>query len=261
MNKKILSFVLIFLLILQIITISAISSGQAKQNWVNSKQTTLNAQESYRNAHARYVGSPNEQNLQLKLSATKNTLNSVLDEVEAWLIWKEEEANENIDNVPEELINQIKTDIQINKAKIESLRVEVNAISSEPEANLVLLKMVLKYTELLTDVARNTGKLVVFRANEIIETTEKYEQSLRSEAQNFQNNVEKFFFISKLNLAKASIAEAKQNVNKAEQSYELVIIGAKPLVKFHEGNQYLRTARANMISANQELKNALELMS
>jgi len=44
---------------------------------------------------------------------------------------------------------------------------------------IVYLKMVGKYLELLSDVARDSGKILVYRGNTYFETVEDYESKLR----------------------------------------------------------------------------------
>ena len=66
--------------------------------------------------------------------------------------------------------------------------------------------------------------------------------------------------LAKLDAAKSSLAEARSNVGKAEASYNQVVLPGTPLIKFAEGNGYMRVARTNLLSALASLQQAYDLM-
>ena len=183
-------------------------------------------------------------------------MNAALDEAEAWLNWKKAEAEENVD-VPDDLKNTIKSDINTNLEKVDGLRADVANIKNQLELGLTFLKMIGKYGELLTDVARDTGKIFVYKGNLHLDTAEDYEAKLRAEAEKISSNGA---IIEKLDMAKDSIEEARSNVDKAESSYNQVVLPGTPFIKFAEGNDYMRVARTNLISAIANMKSAYDLM-
>jgi len=154
-------------------------------------------------------------------------------------------------------IRIVRADQEIGKGKIIELRSDVTNIKNQFEMGVIFLKMVGKYMELLTDVARDTGKAFVHKGNKYIEAAQNYEEKLRAEAEKIDNNQA---IIEKLDKAKSDITEAKSNVDKAEASYGQVVLPGTPLIKFAEGNNYMRTARTNLISAISNLNSAYTLM-
>ena len=77
------------------------------------------------------------------------------------------------------------------------------------------------------------------------------------EAEKMEDNED---IIAKLDSAKDSLDEARSNVEKAEDSYEEVVLPGTPLIKFAEGNNYMRTARTNLLSAHSDLNQAYRMM-
>jgi len=155
------------------------------------------------------------------------------------------------------LKDTIHEDVETNLAKIDELRTDVDGIENPLQLGLVYLKMVGKYIELLTDVARDSGKILVYIGNTRIDTAEDIESKLRAEAVNMGDNDD---IIEKLDAAKADLEEAQSNVNKAEASYNQVVLPGTPLIMFQEGNNYLRVAKTNLISAHSNLNQAYILM-
>jgi len=117
--------------------------------------------------------------------------------------------------------------------------------------------MIGKYIELISDVARNSGHVWVFITNEYADKIETYEDSLRSTAEKLDDNQD---IIEKLNLVKSELKIAKNNINNAEKTYAMVKLPGTPLIKFAEGNNYLRAAKSNLIAAQLHLHNAYNLM-
>ena len=101
------------------------------------------------------------ENDQRVIDAAKTVLNDALDEAEAWLKWKQLEADDNID-VPEGIKNNVDSDVEANLAKIDGFRADVAGIENRLQVIGVFLKIVGGYTGLLTDVARNSGAMWVY---------------------------------------------------------------------------------------------------
>ncbi|MBU0929573.1 MAG: hypothetical protein KJ623_00700 [Nanoarchaeota archaeon] len=254
-KKRMAIFLMIFLLI-QIVAVTALNSSDAKKEWQQSKQNSLEMQQKYNEAKIKFAGDQSEENKQAVVDSGKDVLNAALDEVSSWLEWKKIEADESND-ITDDLRNTIKNDIEKNNAKIAELRTDVAGVNNQVGLGLVFLKMIGKYTELLTDVARDSGKILVYKGNKYLDTADNYESKLRESAEKISDNQD---IISKLNVAKAELNEARLNVNKAEASYEQVTLPGTPLIKFAEGNNYMRTARMNLISAMSNLNSAYNLM-
>lgn len=252
MKKALIVFLLISVLLLQSIAVSALTASEAKAEWREAKQVSKEKQQAHRDAKIDFAGNNSEENKQAVIDTGKETLHAALNEAEAWLIWKQLEAEENPD-VPEDLKDDINEDVEKNLEKIDELREEVDDVEGRVELGIVFLKMVGKYFELLTDVSRNSGKMWVHIANKRIETIEDYEEKLRETAEGMDDNEE---IIEKLDDAKDDIEEAKSNIEKAEDSYGQVKTGGRPLIKFAEGNNYLRTAKTNLLSAHTNLNQA-----
>lgn len=256
MRKTVIVFFLIAILLMQSVAVSALTESDAKQAWKDAKQVSKEKQEIHRDAKIKFAGDKSEENRQEVVDTGKETLHAALDEVEAWLIWKDLEAEENPD-LPDDLKETISEDVDTNLAKIDELRTDVDGVSNQLELGIVFLKMVGKYLELLTDVARDSGRIYVHIADTYIDTAEEYESKLRVEAEKMDNNDA---IIEKLDMAKSDIIEAKRNVNQAESSYEQVVLPGTPLIKFSEGNNYLRVAKTNLLSAHSNLNQAYNLM-
>ena len=151
----------------------------------------------------------------------------------------------------------IEEDVNVNLAKIDVLREKVDAIETRLDLGVVFLEMVGKYFELLSDVAGDKGKIWVHIANTRADTIEEYEAELREVAEGMDDNDD---IIEKLDLAVSELESARENINNAEAVYEEVVYPGQPLIKFSEGNNYLRAARANLLSAHRYLNDAFNLM-
>lgn len=253
MKKQILTILMISLFIFQIVSISALTALEAKQDWLDAKQESLSAQLTYRNARAAYLTDRTPEKEQIVINTGKDALNAALDEAETWLIWKKIEAQEN-NEIPSDLKQTILNDIEKNLNKIDELRTKVEEIDTQIELGIVFLEMAGKYFELLSDVAKDHGLIWIYIAEKRIDTIEQYEEDLREAA---QGNSEA---TAKLDQAKIYIEEAKTNVNSAEIAYNAITYPGTPLIKFSEGNNYLRAARLKMINAVQEIKSAHALL-
>lgn len=249
-------FILIVLLLMKSIAVSALTESDAKQDWRDAKQVSHDKQQIHRDAKIVFAGDKSEENRQAVVDTGKETLHAALDEAEAWLIWKDIEANENPD-LPDDLKETISEDVQTNLDKIDELRTDVNGVDNQLELGLVFLKMIGSYHELLTDVARDWGKILVHLGNTRLDTAEDYESKLRAEAENMENNAD---IMDKLDLARNDLDETRSNVDKAESSYDQVVLPGTPLIKFAEGNNYMRTARTNLLSALSNLNQAYNMM-
>ncbi|MBW2991858.1 hypothetical protein KY345_01435 [Candidatus Woesearchaeota archaeon] len=246
--KKIFVIIVLVLLVLHTIAVSALTASEAKQDWRDKKQESKEKQEIHRDAKLDYAADKTEENKQKVIDTGKDVLNAALDEVEAWLIWKDLEIDENPE-VPEDLKEEMKDDIDTNLAKIDELRADVDGITTQFELGVVFLKMVGKYIELLTDVARNSGKVWVHIGNEKADTIEEFEAKLRETTDDEE-------IIELLDDAKDELERARRNIDDAEEVYEEVRLPGTPLLKFSEGNSYLRAARANLINAHGKLNQA-----
>jgi len=256
MKKTVLIISMIALLLFQISAVCALSSSEARQDWLEAKQTRFETDAKHKQAKLDYAAEKTPENDQAVIDTAKEVLDATLDEAEAWLIWKKIEAQEN-PNVPDDIQNSIITDVEVNLAKIDDLRTDVENINTRADIGIVFLKMIGAYVELLTDVARNTGAMWVYIGEALITTAEDYEAKLRSTAEELENNDE---IINKLNLAKSELETAKNKVNIAEAAYKKVIIPGTPLIKFAEGNNYLRQAKTNLDNATRQLIHAFNLI-
>jgi hypothetical protein len=159
--------------------------------------------------------------------------------------------------IPQNLKDSIQTDVNTNIQKINALRMEVDEVETQFELALVFLKMVGKYLELLTDVARNTGLVWIHMADTYSDRIEDYETQLREAAVAFEDNMD---IIEKLDLASTELETARTNIDNAEDSYLQVVIPGNPLVKFSNGNNYMRLAKNNLLSALSYLNQAYREM-
>jgi len=251
--KKTIIAVFVLLLLVQSVVVTALTASEAKQEWFAARDISKEVQEEYRAAKLTYAADQSDDNNQAVIDSGKELLNAALDEVEAWLNWKELEVKENPE-VPENLKDEIEDDVQANLAKIDTLRNDVDNVQTRFELGVVFLKMIGKYTELLSDVARNSGKVWVYLAETHSEKIETYEAQLRESANG--NDV----VIEKLDLALSELESAKNNIENSERAYNLVKIPGTPLIKFSEGNNYLKIARTNMLSAHGYLNQAYSLI-
>jgi len=231
--------------------VSAISASDARQDWLDAKQDSKDAQQAHRLAKAEHGANSDE-----ALDTGKESLNAALDEAEAWLVWKEAQTNENSE-IPDDLREDILNDIDANKGRIEQLRDDVDAVENNLELGVTFLRMIGEYIGLLTDVARDSGKIWVFIAEKRVEDLEEFEGKLRTIAEN-QDNDEA---IKDLNEAMQELGEAKTQMGRAEDSYEKVYVGSNPLINFHQGNQYLRVAKTHLLKVHLNLRDALGELS
>jgi hypothetical protein len=257
MRNKLVTVLLIGLILLQPLTAYALTSLEAKQVWYTAKGQSRDAQDAHRDAKIAWAADKTEENNQEVIDSGKETLYAALDEVEAWLVWRGLEVEENSE-IPFELKQAIQEDVKANLAKIEELRLDVDGVENRLELGLVFLKMVGKYLELLSDVARNTGIVWVHIANNYADTVEDYEAKLREAAQSIADNDE---ILDKLDLALGDLESARDNILNAEEEYRQVTITGSPILKFANGNQYLRIAKNDLLSAQTFLKQAFRLIA
>jgi hypothetical protein len=256
MKKTGLVLFVIFTIILQPITANALSSGEAKQLWHEAKQVSRDTQAEHRAAKIAWAANKTDENNQKVIQTGKAVLHAALDEVEAWLTWRNIEVEENPE-IPQNLKDSIQTDVNTNIQKINALRMEVDEVETQFELAIVFLKMVGKYLELLTDVARNTGLVWIHMADTYSDRIEDYETQLREAAVAFEDNMD---IIEKLDLARTELETARTNIENAEDSYLQVVIPGNPLVKFSNGNNYMRLAKNNLLSALSYLNQAYREM-
>ncbi|MFH2136284.1 MAG: hypothetical protein ABII19_01445 [Patescibacteria group bacterium] len=255
MKKSWIVAVVIASLLFQIGLASALTSGEAKQAWLSAMQARISADAAYKQAQLDYAANKTPENDQKVIDNAKTVLGSALNEVEAWLNWKNQEAKDS--DAPAELKVKIGNDVEKNLVKIITLRGDVAKIKTRVDVAGVFLKMVGAYVELLTDVARNTGAAWVYTGNQIADKTADYEIKLRTTANGLVDNTE---ILAKLDIAKSQIDLARTQINAAETSYKLVILPGTPLVKFAEGNSYLRQVRVNLLAAAGQLQESFNLI-
>lgn len=245
---------MLFLLLVQMFSVSALTSSEAKQEWLDAKEYSLDVQEEHRDAKLDYAVNKTDENQQLVIDTGKIVLHAALDEAEAWLVWKNLEAEED-SRVPDEIKESIQEAVDTNIAKIDALRDDVDGIETQLELGLVFLKMIGEYFELLADVARNTGYMWVHIGNTLLDTTEEYEAKLRDAAGDNEDVLEL------LDQAASELETARENVEDANGAYGEVVLPGTPLLKFSEGNTYLRAAKLNLVAAQGYLAQAYaELM-
>ena len=249
-------FFVIALLLLHTIAVGALSAGEAKTGWLEAKKVSREKQEIHRDAKIEFAADKSEENRQAVVDTGKEVLHAALDEAEAWLNWKDLEAKES-PHIPEDLKEAISRDVETNLAKVDELRTDVDGVTNRLELGIVFLKMVGKYMELLTDVARNSGKMWVHIGNTHLDTAEDYESKLRLEAEKIEDNLA---ITEKLDVAKEYLNEARSNIDKAETSYEKVMLPGTPLINFAQGNDYMRVAKTNLLGAHRNMNNAYSLM-
>jgi hypothetical protein len=255
-KKKFLVVMIVGLLLFQPFAVYALTSVEAKQNWFDAKEASREAQQAHRDAKLDYAADKSEENNQKVIDTGKDSLQAALDEAEAWLIYVEAELDENPE-VPDNLKETIKEDIAHNMAKIEELRVEVDAAENRLELGIVFLKMIGKYLELVTDVARNTGLVWIHVANTYADTIEDYEAQMRTVAEGLTDNEDA---LEMLDAVKADLEAARSNIDDAESEYMKVVLPGSPLLSFSNGNQHLRIAKNHMIEAQRGLREAYRLL-
>ncbi|WP_406660695.1 hypothetical protein V7O66_12765 [Methanolobus sp. ZRKC3] len=244
------------LFLMQPLAAAASTASEAKQDWLDAKQQSLEVQEIHREAKVAWAADQTPENDQAVVDTGKDALNAALDEVESWLLWKSLEAEEN-PQIPEDLKQSISDDVDNNLQKIDELRGDVDAVETRLELGLTSLKMVGKYLELLTDVARNSGNVWVHVADEKADTVEHFESILREAAEDMDDNEA---IIEKLDMAKVELQSARDNIDRAEAEYEQVVVPGTPLIKFSNGNNYLRIAKGNLISSHGHLNQAYNMI-
>lgn len=227
----------------------ALTQGEAKNAWIDARSATAAADGVYKQAQLDYQANKTPENEQKVVDSAKTLLNDALDEAGSWLVWKRLEAQED-SRVPADIKTNIENDVAKNLAKIDGLHAEVNAITNRGEVLVVFLKIAGAYVELLADVARNTGAMWSHIGDDLVVLVEGYEIKLRTSVTAMPDNTE---LLAKLDSAKTEIASAKTNIASAKSSYELVKLPGTPLIKFAEGNSYLRTAQLNLINAQSQL--------
>lgn len=255
-RSRFIASLMLILILMQPLALAASSTSEAKQDWLDAKQESLKAQETHRKAKVTWAADQTPENNQIVIDTGKEALHAALNEVEAWLLWKDLEAKENSD-IPDELKQSISADVDNNLQKIDELRGDVDAVENRIQLGLVSLKMVGKYLELLTDVARNSGNMWVHIADTKADTVEHFESILREAGEDMDDNDE---IIEKLDMAKAELQSARDNIDRAEAEYEQVVLPGTPLIKFSNGNNYLRIARGNLISSHGHLNQAYTMI-
>jgi hypothetical protein len=250
-------FVALLCLILAVPLVMAITSGEAKQAWYDAKDASKDAQQAYNDARIEWAADKSAENDQKVVSAGRDALNAALDEAEAWLIWTNASVSENPE-IASDLKQTISQDVGANLAKIPPLRDDVAHADTQLELGVVWLEMAGKYVEMLTDVCRNTGYVWAEMVGAKADDVDHYEQELRASAWGMQNNTE---IIAKLDSARSELSEARGNIGKAKASYDQVRLPGTPLIKFSEGNSYLRVARDNLLSAVSYLTQAFALIA
>jgi hypothetical protein len=247
---------LCLLLILQPLSVSALTASEAKLAWYEAKERSREAQEAHRQAKIAWAADQTPENNQLVIDTGKEALSAALDEAEAWLIWQDREVDENPE-IPSDLKTAIEEDVGKNLEKVDDLRDDVAAIKTRVDLGITFLKMTGKYLELLTDVARNSGLVWVNVANDHADTIEVYEAQLREAAEDMSDNNA---ILDNLDLAGAELDTARTNIENARAEYLQVRLPGTPLIRFSNGNNYLKIARGNMLSAHGYLNQAFNLI-
>jgi hypothetical protein len=245
------------LLLIQPLDVNALTASEAKQAWIAAKEASRKAQEAHRKANIDWAASKTDENNQKVIDTGKAALQAALNEVEAWLTWTDLEVKENPE-IPENLKATIHNDVTANLAKIDVLRGEVDAVGNRIQLATVFLKMIGKYIELVTDVARNTGLVWVHIAETYADTVEDYEAELRTAAKGASNESD---VLAKLDQARSDLDKARTNIGLAEAEYTLVKLPGNPILKFANGNNYLRIARNDLLAAHASIKQAYLLLA
>ena len=116
MKKQLVTVLIIGLILLQPLTVHALTSIEAKQAWYNAKEASRDAQKAHRDAKITWAADKTEENNQKVIDSGKETLYVALDEVEAWLVWRGIEVEENPE-IPAELKQAIQEDVETNLAR------------------------------------------------------------------------------------------------------------------------------------------------
>jgi len=215
--------------------------ADAKADWMDARQASQEAQSSYHAARADYAKDSSAENEQAHIDAGKYALNAALAEAEAWLIWRKVDVEDN-EEIPSQLQESILDDVDINLDKIQALRAEVDSVDTRFDMGIVFLRMVGKYFELVTDVARNSGLVWSHIATTYADRLEGYIDVMDDSAA--------------LDSARTELQNARDNIQRAEEAYGEVRLPGTPLIKFAEGNRYLRAAKANMLASHKYLNQA-----
>jgi hypothetical protein len=255
-GKTVITCLFIGLLLFQQVSVFALTSSEAKQVWYDAKEASREAKSAYREAQLEWATNKTEENKDRLIETGKASMLAALDEAEAWLLWRQAELDENPE-IPEDLRGGITLDIEVNLAKVDNLRAEVNEVDTQLELAIVFLKMVGKYLELVSDVARNTGLVWVYAANSYADAIEDYENQMREAAGSVPDTED---VVTKLDTVVAELEEARTSINAAEQEYWDIATGDSPLLSFKNGNHQLRIARNHMINAQRSLREAYQLL-
>jgi len=181
----------------------------------------------------------------------KDALHAALDEADAWLVWKDLQSQES-EELSKDIKKTISSDAENNIDKIDALRAEVDTVTTQFELGVVFLKMIGKYSELLADVGRNSGMIHVYKIEKYADRIEIIEAKLRVELQQGNNQAATL----KLNLVKADIEDARNDLAKAEAAYNQVVLPGRPLAKLSEGNGHIRNAKISLLTAHNNLNQA-----
>jgi len=254
MKRILMALFLAVLMVLSAVAVVA-DADDAKQDWIDSKAVTAEKKSMHQDAKLDLAAENTPENVQAVIDTGKDFQHAMLDEAEAWLDWKKIEAEEN-DKVPDDIEDSIKDDVAANKAKIDDLRTEVDAVTNQFELGVVSLKMIGSWFELLADVSKNTGLMWAAIADVNADKISEFEEKLRVAAEKADNDEA----LAKLDSAKSELEIARRNIDNAKSTYELVKLPGTPLLKFAEGNNYLRAARANMINAHAQLNQAFRIL-
>jgi len=256
MKKTFLTIAVITMLLGPVMAVGAIESG-SKSAWLGAKEASKTAKTVYNQTQLNYATDKTPENQQKIVNTGKIYLQAALDEVEAWLLWKNTEA-QNDPRATDAIKNSIASDVEKNLSKINNFRQEVSEVTTQVELGVETLKLIGGYLELLTDVARNVGALWVQIGNTLLNQASDSEAKLREAAIKLNDNAD---IIAKLDQAKQELSTAQTNVNSAEATYKQVKNPGQPLIKFGEGNNYLRSAKANLLNAQQQMFQAFSLIS
>ncbi len=253
MKKTLLVAVVAALLFVQMGAANVFAAS--KEEWQAAKQERQTAEETYHQAQLDYAADKTPENNQKVIDTAKEVLDAALTEAEEWLNWKNADAQAS--DAPAEIKANISSDVSKNLAKINTLRAEVDGIETRLDVGVVFLKMIGAYVELLADVARNTGAVWVYTGTGLVDKAADYEAQLRTTAEELDNNSD---IIAKLDIAKSELDTARSKIDVAEDAYKKVVLPGTPLIKFAEGNGYLRQARTNLLNAQAQLAHAYSLI-
>lgn len=242
--------------ILPSVSAQTIQAG-SKLDWVTAQQQRIEQQTVYNTARINYGASKTPENEQKMIDEGKKLLDDWLAEAEEWLYWKNTEAEAD-PRVPDDIRTNIQNDVNKNLTQIANLKQEVDAIQNQAQLGITFIKMVVAYSQLLVDVARNVGAMWVAIGNNLLATTSQYEKQLRTAAQGMSDNAE---IMQKLDSAKSELDAAQKNVDSASAAYKQVVFPGTPFIKFAEGNNNLQLAKLNLITAQNNLSNVFLLIT